>query len=211
MSRGGVVKVSEMERADRVEILLRETTHNAFSVVDVPLGVRRQKEAVMQRNVSDARQGEAVAAAGFGGMGCAVYLGLIQRCHLLYGLQRQIFVSPEQAANAATGGRDGRSRDVSVSRPACFSPSFSALRAQSVSSWPSSPFSSRPPQMSPPLSASTSPGASSASVNSHAYIDGGVYMVSEETTARRLWSLVRSLGMLHIVGWTRATCLWRKG
>ena len=201
MSRGGVVKVSGMERVDRVESLLRETTHNAFPVVDVPLGVRRRKEAVMQRSVSDVREGEeAVAAAGFGGVGGAVYLGLIQRRHLLYSLQRQIFVTPEQAADAASGGREGRSRDVSVSaRPAGFSPSFSALSAQSVSSWLSFPFSSRPPQMSPPLSASTSPDASSAYVNLHAYIDGGAYMVSEETTARRVWSLFRSLGMRHIV------------
>ena len=42
-------------------------------------------------------------------------------------------------------------------------------------------------------------GESSGYVNLHPYVDAGVYMVSEETTARRVWSLFRSLGMRHIV------------
>ena len=209
MSRGGVVKVSGMERVDRVESLLRETTHNAFPVVDVPLGVRRgwaaEAEAgVMQRSVSDVREGEeAAAAGGFGGVGGAVYLGLIQRRHLLYSLQRKHFVSHEQAAEAANG-RDGRVRDVSVTtRPSGFSPSFSALRSQSAASWLSFPFSLRLPPLSPPLAASSSSAAGGGEgahyVNLHPFIDGGAYMVSEEMTARRVWSLFRSLGMRHIV------------
>ena len=195
MSRGGVVKVSGVERVDRMEELLRDTTHNAFPVVDV---VRRRSS--LQRSTSlGQNNGEAAAAAtGASGMPGAVYLGLIQRRHLVHCLHRQHFITPEQAAESSIS-RDERSRDVSVaSRLAGASPTISALRSQSVSSWLSFPFSVSMPQSALPSSPPSS-ATSLAYVSLHPYIDAGAYMVSEETTARRVWSLFRSLGMRHIV------------
>ena len=195
MSRGGVVKVSGVERVERVEALLRDTTHNAFPVVDVPLSVKRRKVS-MQRSLSQVPESEeAAAAADSTGVAGTVYLGLIQRRHLQHSLQRsQHFATREQAIEDVVG-RDSRVRDVSVAgRPAGFSPTIAALRSQSISSWLSFPFSLSSHQQPPPIS-----GESSGYVNLHPYVDAGVYMVSEETTARRVWSLFRSLGMRHIV------------
>ena len=197
MSRGGVVKVSGVERVDRVEQLLRETTHNAFPVVDVPLSMKRRKSA-LQRSESVGREDEesAAPAAGLIDSSNPVYLGLIQRRHLQHSLLRQHFLTPEQAADA-TIGRDGRSVSV-AGRHAGFSPTIAALRSQSVSSWLSFPFSVSQPQSSPPTSSPSST-ASPRYVSLIPYIDAGAYMVSDETTARRVWSLFRSLGMRHIV------------
>ena len=199
MSRGGVVKVSGVERVDRVEALLRDTTHNAFPVVDVPLTWKRRRSALLRSTSLGREVTEEVAAAadGGGGVGGAVYLGLIQRRHLVHSLQRQHFITPEQATEA-TLSRDGRSREVSVASRLAFSPTITALRTQSVSSWLSFPFSVALPQSSPPLS-SPSTTESPAYVSLLPYIDAGAYMVSEEMTARRVWSLFRSLGMRHIV------------
>ena len=58
----GVVKVSGVERVERVEALLRDTTHNAFPVVDVPLSVKRRKVS-MQRSLSQVPESEEAAAA----------------------------------------------------------------------------------------------------------------------------------------------------
>ena len=191
MSRGGVVKVSGVERVDRVEELLRDTTHNAFPVVDEPLTILRRSKSALQRSTSLGQDGEETAVATG-----PVYLGLVQRRHLVHSLHREHFPTREQAVEALVG-RDSRSASA-AGRPAGFSPSISALRSQPVPSWLSSPFSVSLPQSSSPVPSPSST-APPAYVSLHPYVDAGAYMVSEDTTARRVWSLFRSLGMRHIV------------
>ena len=182
MSRGGVVGVGGVEQVGRVEALLRDTTHNAFPVVDVALAMKRRR-SLLQRSSSLGREEKEEAAAG--GVSGPVYLGLIQRRHLQHSLQRPHFATPEQADDS-TSGREGRGASV-ASRIGSPSPTIAALHAFS-------PSSSRQPSSISPASA-----RAPMYVSLLPYVDAGAYIVSEETSARRVWKLFRSLGMRHIV------------
>ena len=201
MNRGGVVKVGVVEAVDRLTQLLRETTHNAFPVVDLDARMRRgrlsRRTLSLQRAVSDVREGEEAAALP-GSVG-QVFLGLVQRRHLLYALHH-----PALHAHSALE-QQGHSRAPSsgplTSPQASNVPSLSSLPALSwSSSFPFAPTAgsllSHPPPTAPTVNGST---PSALLLDLSGYVDEGAYMVSEETPARRVWALFRSLGMRHIV------------
>ena len=231
MNRGGVVKVSLMETAERVAAVLRDTPHNAFPVVDLDSRMRRgraqrqSRPLPLHRTASDVREGEDVAVhpEGVG----QVLLGLVQRRHLLNALQHPALHAPpssptdsrsqagteerrsgEEWMRLAGGGGRGAGREGGVEVGGAGggeelgSPTFASTLPSLASlpslAWSSFPFAfSAAPLPSPP--SLPLPPSSSSVLNLSRYVDEGAFMVSEETSARRVWALFRSLGMRHIV------------
>ena len=208
MNRGGVVQVAVLETRERLSRILSATTHNAFPVVDLDSRLRRERRSArsraalsaLQRSHSDVREGEETAVD-------PVFLGLIQRRHLLLALHSQPRSRSAQTSAEVVDSADSRPRTpgTELGSPALApQPALAALPSFS-SLWPSFPFSSSSSSASaPPSALSLPPSSSSVSLpppllDLSVYVDEGAYIVGEEMSARRVWALFRSLGMRHLV------------
>ena len=193
MNRGGVVQLALLDSPEHVRHVLQRTTHNAFPVVDSDSLLRQRKGKQGEGGAAAARNGlsDGHAAAGEEAAAAApVFLGLVQRRHLLHALAH--CKQPSSAETAADGLQTAAAAASSSAASPPPSPPLTASAASAAAA-----ASPSLPTLDVALVASSP--ASFGLLDLSAYVDEGAYTVSEEMPARRVWSLFRSLGMRHIV------------